>query len=187
MDSRSLSPLCQEPQMMILTILQIGTVPAVTALLVSARMGARRRNTQSWDSLLARLEPDWSARNLSDHFLWKEGLCTTTEETWEGIQGARGLRAMYKNAGVMLEIADYASRNSDSIDEALLAALRSDATQIRAGAMKALALHVFSHASEGVRSNAFQVASMYTGMVARMTQLMVDSRSEMLPSFIAAM
>lgn len=172
---------------MILAIFQYAALPAVTALLVGARAGIRRRNTQSWDSLLARLQPDWSARKLSEHFLWREGLNTTTEETWEGIQGARGLRAMYRNAGVLLEIADFAARNGDAGNEAILSALRSDAAQIRAGALKALALHTFTHASDGVRSSAFQVASMYTGMVARMTQLVVDSEPAMLPSFIAAM
>jgi hypothetical protein len=124
---------------------------------------------------------------VSDHFLSMEGLNSTPDETWEQIQGARGLCAMYRNAGVMLQMADYAARNSDSIDLDLLAALRSDAVQIRIGVLKALAQFAFNRASESVRMNAFQVASMYTGMAARMAQLLQASAPDMLPDFVAAM
>jgi hypothetical protein len=139
---------------------------------------------------VTRLQPGWSARDLSVHFLSKEGLNTTPEETWERMQGFRGIRAKYRNAGVMLEMVDYAARNSnpsDSIDRILNETLRSDAMQIRIGALRVLARCVFNQASEGVRSNAFQVASMYTGMAARMAQLLQVSAPGMLPDFVAAM
>jgi hypothetical protein len=145
---------------------------------------------RSWDSLVTRLQPGWSARDLSVHFLSKEGLNTTPAETWERMQGFRGIRAMYRNAGVMLEMVDYAARNSDpsgSIDRILLETLRSDAMQIRIGALRVLAHCAFNQANESVRSNAFQVASMYTGMAARMAQLLEVSAPEMLPDFVAAM
>src|SRR5271157_6302904 len=101
---------------MILLLLQIAAVAVVALYLCRWRSGVRRRNAQSWESLLARLRPDWSARELSDHFLWKEGLDATPEETWKRIQGPLGLWAMYQNAGVMVEIADFAAKNSDSVD-----------------------------------------------------------------------
>jgi hypothetical protein len=101
---------------------------------------------------------------LSDHFLLREGLNTTPDETWDRIHGVHGLRAMYQNAGVMLEMANFAAQNSDSINRELLAALRDNAIQIRKAALKALAQHAFSQAGESVRIDAFRVASMYTGM-----------------------
>ena len=58
---------------------------------------------------MARLRPDWSARELSDQFLWKEGLTSTPEDTWTRMQGPHGLWVMYQNAKVMLEMADYAT------------------------------------------------------------------------------
>ena len=124
---------------------------------------------------------------LSDHFLWKEGLCATPEETWRRIQGANGLWAMYQNARVMLEMADFAARNSDSVDCLLLETLRSDAMQIRVCVLMALAHYAFSKASEGVRVNAFRAASIYTGMAARMTQLLQENAAVILPDFVAAM
>ncbi len=71
---------------------------------------------------------------------------------------------MYQNAKVMLEMADYASRNCEKIDRVLVETLRSDAMQIRVCVLMALAQYAFSQASEGVRVNAFRAASMYTGM-----------------------
>jgi hypothetical protein len=65
--------------------------------------------------------------------------------------------------------------------------LRNDAIQIRARVLKVLAQYAMEKASEGVRMNAFQAASIYTGMAARMTELLQDNAADMLPSFVAAM
>jgi hypothetical protein len=171
-------------------MLQIVAIAPVALYLARWRAGMRRRNAQNWDSLVARLQPDWSARELSAHFLSKEGLNTTPEETWERMHGIRGIRAIDHNAGVMLELADYANRNielNDSIDQVILETLRGDAMQIRAEALRVLARCAFNQASESVRSNAFHVASMYTGMAARMAQLLQASAPDTLPEFVAAM
>ena len=173
---------------MIFPLLQIAAAALLALYLGRWRVGASRRNNQSWESLLARLRPDWSARELSNNFLWKEGLDdATSEETWKRLQGAHGLWAMYQNARVMLEMADYASRSCDNVDRVLLETLRSDAMQIRLCVLMALAQYACTQASEGVRVNAFRAASMYTGMAARMTELLQENAADMLPDFIAAM
>jgi hypothetical protein len=94
---------------------------------------------------------------------------------------------MYQNARVMLEMADYAARNSEGVDRLLLETLRSDAMQIRLCVLMALAQYAFSEASEGVRVNAFRAASMYIAMAARMTQLLQDHAAIVVPDFVAAM
>ena len=172
---------------MIFPILEIAAVVLVAAYLGYWRLGVRRRNSQTWDSLMARLRPDWSARELSDQFLWKEGLNSTPEDTWSRMDGPHGLWVMYQNARVMLEMADFAAKNCDAVDRLLLETLRSDAMQIRVCVLMALAQYAFSHASEGVRVNAFRAASMYTGMAARMTQLLQDNAAVLVPDFVAAM
>ena len=172
---------------MILTVLQIVAVSLVVGYLAYLRISIGRRKGQSRESLVARLQSGWSGRRLSEHFLWKEGLSSTPDETWEHIQGTRGLWAMYKNAGVMLQIADYASRHAESVDPELLRTLRSDATQIRLCTLMTIAQCTMSQATDNVRYNAFRAASMYTGMAARMTQLLEGSASAALPSFVAAM
>jgi len=172
---------------MILISLQIAVIALLSAYLVRWRIVARRRNKQSWDSLIARLRLDWSARDLSDQFLWKEGLNATPQDAWQRMEGPKGMWAMYQNAQVMMEMADYAAKSSDSVDRLLLETLRSDAMQVRVCVLTALAQYAFSRASEGVRINAFRAATMYTGMAARMTQLLQESAPIMVPSFVAAM
>jgi hypothetical protein len=172
---------------MILIVLQIAVISCLGVYFFLWRNGVRRRNAQSWNSLLARLRPDWSARELSDQFLWKEGLNATPQDAWQRMEGPKGLWVMYQNARTMMEMADYAAKNSDTVDRLLLETLRSDAMQIRFCVLMALAQYAFSKASEGVRINAFRAATMYTGMAARMTQLLQESNPMMVPDFVAAM
>jgi hypothetical protein len=172
---------------MILILLQIAVVVAVVGFFVHWRAAARRRNTQSWDSLLAKLRPDWSARELSDQFLWKEGLNATPDDAWQRMEGPKGLWVMFQNARVMMEMADFAAKNSPDVDKVLLETLRSDAMQIRVCVLMGLAQYAFSQASEGVRVNAFRAASLYTGMAARMTQLLQEHAAIVVPDFVAAM
>jgi hypothetical protein len=172
---------------MIFTMLQIALLASVALYFGYLRAALHRRNRQSWDSLIARLRPDWSARELSDHFLWKEGLNATPEEIWNRLPGVRGLWAMYQNAGIMLEMADFAARHCANIDQSLIETLRSDASQIRICAVTTLIQYGLNQTSEIVRINAFHAASMYTGMAARMTQLLQDNAATALPDFVAAM
>ncbi|MGA7343320.1 MAG: hypothetical protein WBE72_18400 [Terracidiphilus sp.] len=172
---------------MILPLLQIAAIVATAIYLGRWRMRVRRRNSQTWEDLLARLRPDWSARELSDHFLWKEGLSATPEDAWKRMEGPKGLWVMYQNAQVLLEMANFAARNCEGVDRLLIETLHSDAMQIRVCVLMALGQYAFTQASEGVRINAFRAASMYTGMAARMTQLMQDHAAVMVPNFVAAM
>jgi len=172
---------------MILILLQVVVIAAVVGFFLRWRAGVRRRNTQSWDSLLARLRPEWSARELSDQFLWKDELNATPDDAWQRMEGPKGLWVMFQNASVMMEMADYAARNSSDVDRVLLETLRSDAMQIRVCVLMGLAQYGFTQASEGVRVNAFRAASLYTGMAARLTRLLQDHAAIVLPDFVAAM
>ncbi len=172
---------------MILPLIQIAAIVATALILGRWRMNMRRRNAETWESLLSRLRPDWSARELSDHFLWKEGLSATPEDAWKRMEGPKGLWVMYQNARVLLQMADYAAKHCEGVDRLLIETLHSDAMQIRVCVLTALCQYGFTQASEGVRINAFRAASMYTGMAARMTQLMQDHAAGMVPSFVAAM
>jgi hypothetical protein len=172
---------------MMLTLLQIAVFLGVALYFVRWRAGVRRRNAQSWDSLLSRLRPEWSARELSEQFLWKDQLNATPDDAWQRMEGPKGLWVMFQNARVMVDIADFAAKNSTDVDRVLLETLRSDAMQIRVCALMGLAKYAFSQASEGVRVNAFRAASMYTGMAARLTQLLQDHAAVIVPDFVAAM
>jgi hypothetical protein len=170
-----------------LMILILLPILASTVYLGGWRISIRRRNAQSWDSLLTRLQPGWSARALSDHSLWKESLCATPEDIWQRMEGPRGLCVMYQNAGVMMEMADYAARNCGSVDRELLAALTSDAMHIRVCILIALGQYAFSQVNESIRAHAFHAALIYVEMAAQTTQLLQDHAAAIVPDFVAAL
>ena len=172
---------------MALLVFQIAAVVAIAMVLLRWRKSAQTRNSQTWDSMMARLRPEWSARELSDHFLWQEGLSATPEDAWQRMEGPKGLWVMDQNARVMQEMAGFAAKNCEGVDRLLIETLYSDAMQIRVCVMTALTQYAFRHASEGVRVNAFRAASIYTCMAARMTQLLQDHAAVMVPDFVAAM
>jgi hypothetical protein len=172
---------------MIAPLLEMLAITFVAVFLVHIRATARRRNTQTWESLVSRLRSDWSARELTEHFLWREGLDANPEDTWKRIRGPQGLCAMFQNAGVMVEMADFAARNCDSVDLELVEILRADAMQIRISVSIALFEYAFSQVNNAISVNSYRAASMYTGMAARMTQLLQANAAEILPDFVAAM
>ena len=104
---------------MMLPVLQIAAVIAIALYLLRWRKSVQRRNSQTWETLMARLRSEWSARELSDHFLWQEGLSATPEDAWQRMEGPKGLWVMYQNARVMLEMADYAAKHCEGVDRLL--------------------------------------------------------------------
>jgi hypothetical protein len=86
----------------------------------------------------------------------------------------------------MMEMADYAALNSNSVDSELLAALRSDAMQVRLSVLKALAKYACNQVNESTCLNVSHAAAMYVEMATRTTQLLQVSGGEMAHTFAAA-
>jgi hypothetical protein len=172
---------------MVLQVLEIAVVVAIALFFVRWQRNARTRNAQTWESLLGKIRPEWSARELSEQFLWQEGLSATPEDAWQRMEGPKGLWVMYKNARVMLQMADFAAKHCEGVDRLLVETLHSDAMQIQVCVLTALVQYAFRSTSESVRINAYRAASMYTGMAARTTQLLQEHAAVMVPDFVAAM
>jgi len=94
---------------------------------------------------------------------------------------------MIQNARVMMEMAEFDARQNADVEIEVIEALRSDAAQIRLGVLMVLAQCALQQANESVRMRAFRAASVYTGMAARMTELVETHASSALPQFVAAM
>ena len=172
---------------MILPVLQIVASALAAVFLNRFRESVRRRNAQSWESLVGRLRLDGSTRRLGDRSIWNGDMNVTPEEKWRLVRGAQGLWTIYENASVMLEMADYAARNSDTVDRELLANLRSDAMQIRVSVLTALAKYAFSQVNESISANVSNAASMYTEMAQRTAELLQVNGGNLAPNFIPTM
>ncbi|MFZ0745263.1 MAG: hypothetical protein WAM85_12710 [Terracidiphilus sp.] len=118
--------------------LQIAAFMMAGLYLAYSRNVLHDRNLRTWDSMVAKLQPAVVAlRGLST-----PQIHAAIAERHEHIRSGHDVRAMHRSSGAMLEMADYAERNGDSVDPALLGSLRSDAIHIRIGTAKALALNV---------------------------------------------
>jgi hypothetical protein len=88
----------------------------------------RRRNHQSWESLVGRLHQAWHARGSGG-----SAAAIARRELW----------AAYRDAGIIMQMADIAERNGDtldpSFDASFLDALRADAIQVRLAVLRAVA------------------------------------------------
>lgn len=155
--------------MMLSLIGPVAFVASVVLFLVRARNQSRRRSSQTWGDLVSRLEPGWNPVQLCECLASQN---SSPEERWEQLHGARGLYVMFQNAKVMLEMADYAARNSATIDRSLLAELRSDALQIRVSVVLALTQYALHQLNESICANALRAASLYKDMNSRMSDLL---------------
>jgi hypothetical protein len=170
---------------MIPFVLYLG-FPVLAAMYLGwRRSGLVEQKSQSWESLIGRLR-DCNGRELSPQFLWREGLSAGPEETWNLLGGLRGLWSLYSNARVMMEMAEFAARHG-GVDAEMLDTLRCNATQIRLCVITVAAEYLLHQADEGVRMQTFRAASVYTGMAARMAELLRRHARTQLPQFVAAM
>jgi hypothetical protein len=165
-------------------LIQIVAFIATAAYLFHAGRNLRRRSALSWDSLMARLRPDGNARELSDLCFSRHGLNSIPIEKWKHVHV---LWAMYSNAGVMIEMADYAALNSDSVSLEFLADLRGEAMLMRICVLKTLASFALSAGNERIWANALRAESAWAEMEIRIIELLELGAAEIVPEFVAAM
>ena len=79
------------------------------------RRAQARRKQRSWDEIVTALRAnDWGLDEVSERYLYRGGIKATPADIWKRIDGARGLWAMYCNAPLLLQLADYAAEHGPS-------------------------------------------------------------------------
>lgn len=152
------------------------------------RHGQAKRKQRGWDEIVAALHAnDWGLDEVSERYLYRSGIKATPADIWTRIDGARGLWAMYCNAPLLLQLADYAAEHGTDPDEALLEGLRSDAFQIRLCVLMALAKYAISHSTVNASANAHRATTLYSEMLARLTTLFQQHAGQLFPKYLEAM
>ena len=165
----------------------------ITALLLAYagywRKRQSKRRSESWDEIVLRLRPnDWGYEEVTKRYLYSDQVNATPEDVWDRISGAKGLWAMYCNAPVLVQLADYAAEHGGgAVPEELLESIRTDAFQIRMCVLMALAQHVFSRSAVAPRVSAHRATIAYTALLARMTAVFQDYSALLFPKFLDAM
>src|ERR1700734_3320614 len=106
---------------MILPIISV----AVTASMITYVSYWRRKQTQrraaDWNSIVVRLRSnsEFHFDEVTERYLYSTGIKATPRDIWSRIDGANGLWAMFTNAGVLIELADYATEHGQDVPEEL--------------------------------------------------------------------
>jgi hypothetical protein len=145
-----------------------------------------RRNA-NWNEIVARLSPnDWGFEDVAERYLYGQGIRATPQDIWNRIHGAKGLWAMYRNAPILVQLADYATEHGEGVSEELLEGIRTDAFQIRLCVMMALAQHVM-RSTIGANVNAHRATTTYSILLSRLTGLFQEHSALLFPDFLQAM
>jgi len=172
-------------------ILPLFQVLVTAMMLVYAAYWRKRqvsRRNATWEQIVSKLSPnDWGIEDVSERFLYAEGIKATPQDIWSRIDGAKGLWAMYRNAPLLVQLADYATEHGEGVSEELLEGIRSDAFQIRFSVLMALAQHVVSRSSIAASVNAHRATGTYSNMLARITGLFQEHAGLLFPDFLQAM
>jgi len=104
----------------ILIPLQFGVFVLISLYLVYSSVELRRRNQREWPAIVRRLSPAWNAAGSAM-------ISSGPDRLW----------AMYRDAGALMELADYAERSDPYLDDRAIQELRGDALRIRFNALKA--------------------------------------------------
>jgi hypothetical protein len=114
-------------------LLQLAVLCALLAYLWQCRSQMRRRSLQSWETIVARVGSGFGDLSFQEP--------TISGHSHQRKRTSRNLWALFVRAGVVLELADYAERNSAPaiLDPVLIASLRRDAMQIRISALIGIA------------------------------------------------
>src|SRR5271168_2556573 len=149
-----------------------------------------KRRSESWDEIVAKLRPnDWGYEGVTERYLYSDQINATPEDVWDRISGARGLWAMYCNAPVLVQLADYAAEyvKGQGIPEELLVSIRTDAFHTRICVLMALAQHVCSRSSIAARVSAHRATMTYSTLLWRMTSVFQEHTAILFPRFLDAM
>lgn len=171
---------------MTVTLFQVLVGAIVSTYLCCSVVAMRHRSSRSWNMLVARLRPGWNVRGLIEDRFADCSSISTPCRNWNQLHRTHGLWDMFANAGVMLEMADYAAQNSDTFDRDVLTSLRRDAMQIRVLVLEVLGRYVVGVVNESISMSILRVESAYAEMTLRITTVLEESAPETLPAFIGA-
>lgn len=166
---------------MFLTLIEIFFLGSLVIYLVKWEVGVRRRKAQAWERLLEQLQPTWVSAELCGPSV-VENMEVALEERWRRIQDAHGLWAMYENARVMLDMANYAAANGSTVDLELIESLRRDAMQIRVCVLVELSRRAYDQTHSTASRNVARATEIYADMVNRMAEGLQIDRGMLIPS-----
>lgn len=154
----------------------------------AARWGLRRRRSSrmDWNSLVSRIRSNGHVEDIVPGFRWSQAHTFSREDLWKRLDGAQGLWNIYHNAGIYVQLADFARASGASIPENIIEELHSDALQLRVCVLLALSQYVMSR-SVASSIHCGKALTLYCGIASRLTSTFQNFRPELFPDLMQAM
>jgi len=170
-------------------LLLILVIAAVLAYYAYWKRKQERLRSSNWDWIASQLRSnnEFNFDSVSRRYLYEDGITATPSNVWEKINGVMGLWAMFRNAGLFLRLADYATDHGAEAPEELLESLRADAVQIRVAVLLATAKYLTTCSQVAASVNAYRAATAYSSMLMHMTKLFRDHSALLFPRFLECM
>ena len=150
-----------------------------------------KRRAESWDQLVMKLRPnDWGFEDVTERYLYSDRVSAKPEDIWDKISGAKGLWAMYTNAPVLVQLADYAAeqwrrrgRSGGIVGEHPQRCLPNKNVRVDGARPNTSS----SRSSIASQISAHRATVAYTAMIARMTTIFQEHSAILFPKFLEAM
>jgi hypothetical protein len=117
------------------SLLQVVVLSAVLANLWQCRVYMHRRNSSEWGQIAGLIGSVSNMSSLDDWSLWANLMAAEMDRLRRDPRDLRASWTHFRNARIVLEMADYAERNSTPesplVNPMLLVSLRRDAMNIR--------------------------------------------------------
>jgi hypothetical protein len=174
---------------MILPIISSVCVTGLVSYAVYWRRNQAKRRAADWDSIVSRLRSnsEFGFSEITNRYLYSDEINATPADIWQRIDGANGLWAMFTNAGVLMQLADYATEHGQDVPEQLIEELRSDALQLRIAVLISLTKYACSRSGVAASVHAHRAATAYGSLLAHMTMLFQEHSALFFPRFLESM
>ena len=153
------------------------------------RRKQRLLRSASWEWIASQLSSNsgFNFDTVARRYLYEDGIDATPDTLWDKINGVMGLWAMFRNAGLFLQLVEYATDHGAEPPEELLESLRADAVQIRVTVLISIAKYVSTCSQVAPRVNAYRAAIAYSSMLMHMTKLFQNHSTSLFPRFLECM
>jgi hypothetical protein len=177
---------CEDTLDVFLILFVLGTV-ALYYFYWKRRQHRMRSSSWEWIASQVASNSEFNFDTISRKFLYEDGIDATPETVWEKINGVMGLWAMFRNAGLFLQLVEYATDHGAEPPEELLESLRADAMHIRMAVLISIVKYLTTYSEVAARVNAYRAATSYSSMLAHMTKLFQNHSTVLFPRFLECM
>jgi len=168
---------------MLVIVLQFALALTLFIGAIRLQVSISRQRSKEWEQILAGIaQLDGCLSQLSHGSIFSGGLDCPVDEVWDRIGGKRGIWAIFRNAGVLLEAMNYMEKIGEPNPRLLrtIGQLRKEGRHVRIVASVAFLKCLLTFPGRSACFAAGETASEYIALVAQTSLAISDNCPELL-------